>query len=127
MKRLLFLLIVIIQVLVVSAQNKRYYCEIKAIEKTFSSGLKIVLDFGENPIYSDWSGLKSSQKIVDEQRNEIEFHSMVDAGNFMSDKGWIFLQAYTSFYGGNTITHWIFCKEAPSSKAAIEGIMTKES
>ncbi|MBR5715638.1 MAG: hypothetical protein IKX59_03565 [Bacteroidales bacterium] len=127
MKRLLLMLLVIFQLSSMSAQTKRFYCEIIGTQKELTSGLKIVLDFGENPIYSDWSGLKSKQKLVDDQGNEIPFYSMVDAGNYMSDKGWMFLQAYTSFYSGHTIVHWVFYKDAEDAKSAIEGIMTKDS
>lgn len=110
----------------VSAQTKRYYCEVKGVEKELTSGLKIVFDFGNNPVYSAWGGLKSKQKLVDEKGEEIPFNSMVDAGNYLSDKGWTFLQAYTSVYGSQAIVHWIFTKEATSPEEAVNGIMTKD-
>ncbi len=110
----------------VSAQTKRYYCEVKGVEKELTSGLKIVFDFGNNPVYSAWGGLKSKQKLVDEKGEEIPFNSMVDAGNYLSDKGWTFLQAYTSVYGSQAIVHWIFTKEATSPEEAVKGIMTKD-
>jgi hypothetical protein len=75
--------------------TRKYYCEIKGIGKELSAGLKIVFDFGESDVYSIWGGLKSKQKLVDESDNEIEFNCMVDAANFMSEKGWKFQQAYT--------------------------------
>lgn len=50
---------------------------------------------------------------------------MVDAANYMSEKGWNFLQAY--IYSDNVIQHWIFYKEADSQEEAGKGIMTKES
>jgi hypothetical protein len=127
MKKILLLSLMSLLALTSLAQNKRYYCEIKGVEKELSSGLKIVFDFGSNPIYSAWGGLKSKQKLVDENGNEIPFNSMVDAGNYMSDKGWNFLQAYTSVYGSQAIVHWIFFKDAESPEEAIEGIETKES
>ncbi len=108
------------------AQTKRYYCEIKGIEKELTAGLKIVFDFGNNPVYSAWGGLKSKQKLVDDKGEEIPFNSMVDAGNYMSSKGWNFLQAYTSVYGSQAIVHWIFYKEATSPEEAVKGIVTKE-
>ena len=126
-KRLLVLSFLFMLALGVYAQNKRYYCEIKGVEKDFSSGLKIVFDFGNNPVYSAWGGLKNKQKLVDENGEEIPFNSMVDAGNYMSDKGWNFLQAYTSVYGSQAIVHWIFYKDAESPEKAIEGIETKET
>ena len=127
MKKLLTIGIISLLALSSFAQSKRYYCEIKGVEKDFTSGLKIVFDFGNNPIYSAWGGLKSKQKLVDENGNEIPFNSMVDAGNYMSDKGWNFLQVYTSVYGSQAIVHWIFFKDAESPEEAIEGIETKES
>ena len=126
MKKILILCIISMMALSSIAQNKRYYCEIKGVEKDFTSGLKIVFDFGNNPVYSAF-GLKSKQKLVDENGNEIPFNSMVDCGNYMSEKGWSFLQAYTSVYGGQAIVHWIFYKDADSPEKAIEGIETRES
>lgn len=90
MKRLFILTILSVFVIGTFAQTQRYFCEIKGIEKDLSSGLKIVFDFGNNPIYSAWGGLKSKQKLVDENGEEIPFNSMVDAGNYMSSKGGLF-------------------------------------
>lgn len=126
MKKGLLLVFAFVLPLLTFAQTKRYYCEVKGVEKELTSGLKIVFDFGNNPVYSVWSGLKSKQKLVDEKGEEIPFNSMVDAGNYMSDKGWTFLQAYTSAYSGQAIVHWIFYKNAESPEDAVKGIMTKE-
>ena len=126
MKRLLFILLVAIQMTGVFAQTKRFYCEVIGTQKEFSSGLRIAFDFGENPIYSEWLGLKNKQKLVDERGEEIPFYSMVDAGNYLSDKGWTFQQAYSSAYSGRLLIHWIFYKDAEDAETAIEGIMTKE-
>lgn len=124
-KTIILLWLLMVHVCVIG-QCKKYYCEIKGIEKELSSGLKIVFDFGNNPIYNVWGGLKGNQKLVNEKGEEIPFNSMVDAGNYMSEKGWTFLHAYSSVYGSNVIVHWIFLKEAESPEKAIEGIMTKE-
>jgi len=126
MKRLFIIIVMAISVISITAQNKKYYCEVKGIEKELSSGLKIVFDFGNNPVYSAWGGLKSKQKLVDEKGEEIPFNSMVDAGNYLSDKGWTFVQAYTSVYSSQAIVHWIFTKEASSPEEAIKGIVTKD-
>ena len=126
MKRLFLILILVLSSFTVFAQTKKYYCEVKGVEKELTSGLKIVFDFGNNPVYSAWGGLKSKQKLVDEKGEEIPFNSMVDAGNYMSDKGWTFLQAYTSVYSSQAIVHWIFYKEAESPEEAIRGIITKD-
>ena len=107
------------------AQKQTFYCEIKGFERA-PSGLKIVFDLGISPVYSD-GGLLSKQKIVDENGKEIPFNSMVDAGNYLSNKGWLFKQAYSSVYGGHCIIHWIFTKEADSIEDALIGIETKDS
>lgn len=127
MKKLFTIIILVLMVLASNAQTTRYLCEIKGIEKDLTAGLKIVFDFGNHPTYSMWWGLKGKQKLVDENGEEIPFNSMVDAGNYLTSKGWNFLQAYTSVYSGNAIVHWIFCKEADSPEKALQGIMTKEA
>lgn len=124
MKRLLFAIVAMMLAASANAQTRNYYCEVKGIEKDLSAGLKIVFDFGNDAVYSA-VGLKDKQKLVDENGEEIPFNSMVDAGNYMSEKGWTFLQAYTSVYGGHALVHWIFIKEASSPEEATEGIMTK--
>jgi hypothetical protein len=103
----------------------RYYCEVKGIEKELSSGLKIIFDFGTNTSYNAWGGLSSKLKFVDEKGEEIKFNSMVDAANYMSDRGWTFQQAYSFVYDGRPIIHWIFFKDAENMEKAREGIMTK--
>ena len=127
MKRLILFYIGIFCILPMQIQARKYFCEIKGTEKVLSNGLKIVFDFGESPVYSAWTGLKNEQKLVDENGKEIKFNSMVDAANYMSEKGWNFLQAYTSVYAENVIQHWIFYKEADSQEEAGKGIMTKEN
>ena len=103
----------------------RYYCEIKGIEKELSSGLKIIFDFGTKASDNIWGDLSSKLKFVDENGEVIKFNSMVDAANYMVDRGWTFQQAYSSVYSGNPIIHWIFYKDAENMEKASEGIMTK--
>ena len=110
MNKLILVILTMILPISIYAQSKKYYCEVKGVEKELTAGLKIVFDFGNNPVYSAWGGLKSKQKLVDEKGEEIPFNSMVDAGNYLSDKGWTFVQAYTSVYGSQAIVHWIFVK-----------------
>ena len=98
----------------------------KGIEKYFSGGLKIIFDFGERESYNVWGTLSNKLKFVDEKGKEIEFHSMVDASNYMVDKGWTFQQAYSSTYGGSPVLHWIFYKDAESFESARKGILTKD-
>ena len=106
--------------------QQRYYCEVKGIEKSLSSGLKIIFDFGTETSYNMWGDLSSKLKFVDETGKEINFNSMVDAANYMVKRGWVFQQAYSSIYSGNPIIHWILYKDAETMEKAKEGIITKE-
>jgi hypothetical protein len=124
MKKIL-LVIMLLTTLAPTISAKKYYCEIKGIEKELSSGLKIIFDFGDKNSYTVWGDLSSKLKFVDEEGKEIKFNSMVDAANYMTDKGWTFQQAYSSSYGGSPVIHWIFYREANSFEEAKESILTK--
>ena len=127
MKKILTSILLLFVVLCSYAQTKRYYCEVKGIEKELSSGLKIIFDFGNQASYNMWGDLSSKLKFVDEKNGEeIKFNSMVDAANYMVEKGWSFQQAYSSAYGGHPVIHWIFYKDAETIEEAKKGIMTKE-
>ena len=126
MKKIITLLVVLVFTQMTFAQTHRYYCEIKGIEKELSSGLKIIFDFGTQASYNIWGDLSSKLKFVDENGDVINFNSMVDAANYMVNRGWKFQQAYSSTYGNRAIIHWIFYKDAENMEKAREGIMTKE-
>lgn len=112
--------------MLLSAQTRRYYCEIKGMEKEFSSDMKIIFDFGQNSSYSIWTNLNPKMKFVDKNGEVIDFNSMVDAMNFMAERGWCFQQAYSTFRSGKSIEHWILYKDAENKEKAREGILTKE-
>ena len=105
--------------------QQRYYCEVKGIEKELSSGLKIIFDFGTKASYNIWGDLSSKLKFVDENGEEIKFNSMVDAANYMVERGWTFQQAYSSAYGGKPINKRMMMKEAEAADKAREAIITK--
>lgn len=107
------------------AQNHKYYCEVTGTEKDLSNGMKIIFDFGTNPSYNFWGDLNAKLIFVDRDGSNIDFNTMVDAANFLSEKGWTFLQAYSSAHGERIVEHWIFCKEAATKEQAKEGIMTR--
>lgn len=108
-------------------KTRRFYCEVKGVEKELTSGLKIVFDFGERASFNMWGSLSSKLKFVDNDGNEIEFNSMVDAANYMVERGWNFQQAYSSVYlSKKPVLHWIFYKDAIDFKDAKKGIITKD-
>lgn len=109
------------------AQPRKYFCEIRGMNKSFSSGMIITFNFGDNPKYSIGKGTKDDKILVDDNGKELEFNNMVDAANYLTEKGWSFQQAYSSFYGGAAVYNWLFYKEAENKEEAGKGIMTKET
>lgn len=126
MRKILLLVLFTLFTLSSFSQNRRFYCEVKGIEKSLASGLKIIFDFGESTSYNIWGDLSSKLKFVDVKGKEIKFNSMIDAANYMVEKGWTFQQAYSSSYGGSSVIHWIFYKDAENFEDARKGIITKE-
>ena len=52
---------------------------------------------------------------------------MIDAMNFMSEKGWQLHLTYSStLKNGKVAEHWILYKDAENREKAREGIMTKD-
>lgn len=61
MKKTALTFLMLISSITMIAQTKKYYCEVKGIEKELSAGLKIVFDFGNNPVYSAWVDSKTNK------------------------------------------------------------------
>ena len=125
--RMLIVLILLCCSFQMNAQTRRFYCEIKGTEKELSSRMKIIFDFGQSSSYNLFTDLNHRMKFVDENGEVIEFNSMVDAMNYMSERGWKFQQAYSTYRGERSaIEHWILYKDAKDKEEAREGILTKE-
>ncbi len=101
------------------------YCEIISYgRELFSNKTTIELDFGQASKF-----FSNDRKIVDEAGRIIKFNSMLDAMNFMAERGWKFEQAYTiqtiSEGSTNTATyHWILSKEVRDPEEITEGLLT---
>ena len=85
--------------------KKYVYCEIVGTSKFLSTKVNVVVDYGEaHSFFQD-------RRIIDEQTGEVaKFNSMVDALNYMGDKGWEFVQAYDIGSGGSFVYHWLLKK-----------------
>ena len=112
---------------VANSAEHRYYCELKCYEKGVKSNDKVILEFGKVVSKDVWNYPNRKVKFVDENGKVIKFKSMVDAANFLSERGWTLGQAYSSSYvGKKTVKHWIFSKEADEYDAVKEGFVTKK-
>ena len=67
-----------------------------------SKKVTVRVDFGqESKLFSDGT------RITDVSGKIKAFNSMIDALNFMGEKGWEFVQAYTISVGNQNEYHWI--------------------
>ncbi len=111
----------------VFAQQKMYFCELKAREWRLSSVGCVVFDFGETLSYNYQRNISGDDAYVDDSGRELKFYSMADATNYLSSRGWEFRQAYSSYLGEDeSIVHYVFSKQAASIEEARQGIMTQE-
>ena len=110
-----------------NSAEHRFYCEVKCYEKGVKSNDKVILEFGKVVSKDVWNYPNRKVKFVDENGKVIKFKSMVDAANFLSERGWTLSQAYSSSYvGKKTVKHWIFSKEAENYDAMKEGLVTQK-
>ena len=106
-------------------QPYEVYCEIVSYSRgLFSNKTTIELDFGQYTSF--WS---LDRRLVDENGRDIEFNSMLDAANYMAERGWVFKQAYivqnfTKGDSGTPAYHWIMGKVITDPAQITEGLRT---
>ena len=89
----------------------RYFCELKSVENNASSSMYVIFDFGTRSSYN-LLGVDNDKTVV-------------DAADYMADRGWSFVQAYSTVDDDRQVARWIFTKQAASFEEAKAGIMTK--
>ena len=125
MKRLLFLFVLI--ACVSTADAYRYYCVLNGYDNAFSGKSTVWFDFGRNHTYRARPNIFEDTELIDKDGKTIKLNNLVDAMNYMSERGWIFQQAYTTVSDGDTrCERWILYKDADTKEEASEGIITKE-
>ena len=88
----------------------------------FSTKVKVSMDFGEQ---SAWASIGGKDGVVDESGQLIKFNSMVDALNYMGERGWKFEQAYTVTAGNQNVYHWLMSKEVSDYSEIKTGIQQR--
>lgn len=84
------------------------YVQIVGTSKMLSTKLNINIDFGQKTKL--FSSGKETQ-LKDSEGKKIDFNSMVDALNFMSENGYYFVNAYTVTASGQNVYHYILRKD----------------
>jgi len=92
------------------SEAKEEYCMILATQKLLSTKVKISVDFGQE--VSFWKNTVRAQTLKDENGKAISFNSVIDALNYMSSKGWEFVNAYAIATQDNqNILHYVMKRQ----------------
>lgn len=84
---------------------KETYCMIMGTRMLLSNKVTITIDYGQaQKLFSD-------ARIKDETGNVEKFNSMIDALNYMNEKGWVFVNAYPITTSNSLVYHYILKKE----------------
>ena len=84
------------------------YIQIVGTSKMMSTKLNIKIDFGQETKF--WSGGREAV-VKDENGKGLNFNSMIDALNFMSQNGYEFKTAYALTVGNQNVYHYLLEKE----------------
>ena len=96
----------------------RVYCELLGINKNvlgIGNKISVQVDFGEE---GNFWGNDGRDILIDDNGNEIKFNSMVDAMNFMGERGWRYQDSYVVTIGGSNVIHWLLYKEISEGESA---------
>lgn len=131
MKKTLLLLFLMISVVATaqttqdSIKTKTVYAQLLGINKNvlgLGSKVTVEIDFGDPKA---WYGRDGRDEIVDENGKEIKFNSMVDAMNYMGERGWTYEDSYVITIGSQNVIHWLLSKEIPIDGDSREGVRQK--
>lgn len=105
-------------------QGLRVYCEIVGIRRLFSSKYNVTIDFGQEGSW--WFG---RERILDERGKEKIFNSMIDALNYLSERGWELCQTYIVKENPDSETerHWILTKIIKGTDSISDGVSVRSN
>tara|TARA_B110000003_G_C16322112_1_gene407261 strand:+ start:110 stop:463 length:354 start_codon:yes stop_codon:yes gene_type:complete len=85
------------------------FIEIVGTAKFLSSKITISIDFGQSTKL--FGSSKKQFSILDKDNKKVQFNSMIDALNFMTENGYKFEQAYVVTSGNSSTYHYLMSKE----------------
>jgi len=119
MKKILLLALFAVFYLGVNAQNYKndgkpyaFYCQLVG-QKNLAGQLRLKIL---------WNNMKEENNLRDENGKKIEFFTMVDAMNYMSKRGWDYVECVTYKDGATNVVHYIFRKYVTTDEEAKEGL-----
>lgn len=85
------------------------YCQVIATPRLLSNKVTIDIDFGEE------KGFWRDNRLKTDGGRIKKFNTVIDAMNYMSRDGWIFINAYPVRMGETEIYHFAFKKQFSKS------------
>ncbi len=104
----------------ISAQDRpnpinRVYAELLGDYTNFfglNKNVNVMVDLGQ--YQSTWH----YYKLMDDNGKNIKFNSMVDAMNYMGERGWILVQTYVI----DNVSHWVMYKDITDKSQITDGL-----
>ena len=122
MKKLLLVSMLLFSTYSFSQELRTVYCEMIGTGSPSGRSIKISFDFGEQKYYYKAS---SDNQIVDADGEVIDFSSMIDALNYMANRGWKLHTAFSAAVkgqGGAETYRYILFKEISNGESIMDGI-----
>lgn len=77
------------------------FCEIVGMSKLFTTKLDVSISYGQS------LGIFRDNRIRNEDGEKVSFNSMIDAMNYMGERGWEFVQAYAVTMSNTNVYHYV--------------------
>ncbi len=81
----------------------------------FNKNVNVMVDLGQ--YQSTWR----YYKLMDEKGKNIKFNSMVDAMNYMGERGWVLVQPYIT----DKVCHWVMYKDITDKSQITDGLYVR--
>ena len=104
----------------------KVYCQLVSYNAFFSSKINVDFDFGQ--VSNFWD---TGKGLVDENGKSLKFNNMVDALNYLGERGWELVDRYYEQIAPDLVQkdeapkhYWILCKTVTSKEEILEGLIT---
>lgn len=127
MKRIISIISFLISLVAIAQTNQviNVYAELLGtkVKNSPSGKVTVTIDFGQSVPH-----IKKEiyNKLVNDMGSDLEFNSMIDALNYMGERGWRFEQAYIVTERNADVYHWLISKKITDSDAINDGFNTKK-
>ncbi len=120
MKKLVLLIIMSALSATIWAQSSRkVYCELVGTEKLPNKEITVAIDLGPStPVNGAY--------LLNDNDQPLTFISLPDAMNWMSERGWKFVQSYEVKDYNENIYHWVLMKTVKSNDEIFAGLNIKK-